>query len=118
MNSLETIDLGSYRGENYFLAGFVEPDPSQSEEYDPDTDADNYGVVLGKEGSFPHEKNEEVVRMDTRHEGPHMDRLYLPPDSNEDRKIWLDDDYRYSRMKKYLEENWKRFADLYIQYNE
>ncbi len=47
-----------------------------------------------------------------------MDRLYLPPDSDEDRKEWLDDEYTYARMKAYLLANWKAFVDLYVHVNE
>ncbi|MFB6199164.1 MAG: hypothetical protein ABEI52_13025 [Halobacteriaceae archaeon] len=34
MYSFETIDLGTYRGDEYFLTGFVEPDPGNSASYD------------------------------------------------------------------------------------
>ena len=56
--------------------------------------------------------------MDTTHEQPHMDLAYLPPDTVEERKVWLDDGYTYKRMKQYLLANWKTFADLYIRHNE
>jgi hypothetical protein len=118
MHSFETIDLGSYRSDDYFLAGFVEPEPSEGEDYVPDEDAENYGVTLVRAASHPLEENVEIVRIDTAHGQPHMDRVYLPPDADEDGKVWLDDGYTYKRMKQYLLANWKIFADRYIQYNE
>lgn len=55
--------------------------------------------------------------MDTAHGRPHLDLLYLPPDADDQRKVWLDDDYDYSRMKRYLLANWEHFVDLYVQHN-
>jgi hypothetical protein len=118
MYSFETLDLSTYRGDDYFLAGFVEPDPSEEEDYDPDNDADEYGVTLVREASHPLEDNIEIVRMDTAHDQPHLDKEYLPPDADEEKKIWLDHDYSYGRMKEYLLANWKSYVDYYIHYNE
>ena len=47
-----------------------------------------------------------------------MDLVYLPPNTDEERKVWLDDGYTYKRMKQYLLANWETFADRYIQRNE
>jgi hypothetical protein len=118
MYSFEKIDLGTYRGDGYFLAGFVEPEASEGEDYDPDVDADDFGVTLVQAGTHPLEENIEIVRMDTAHGQPHMDLVYLPPDVDEDSKVWLDDDYTYERMKQYLQANWKMFADRHIRENE
>lgn len=118
MHSFESIELGTYRGDNYFLTGFVDPEPSEGEDYDPNKDAENYGVTLARKGSDPLGENIEIVRMDTAHGQPHMDLLYLPTDTDEERKEWLDDGYTYTRMKQYLLVNWKIFADRYIQHNE
>lgn len=118
MHSFETIDLGTYRGDVYFLKGFVEPEPSPGEHYDPGRDADGYGVVLVKKGADPLGENEQIVRMDTSHGQPHLDKVYLPADADEDRKDWLEDGYTYTRMKRYVEANWRGFADLYIKYHE
>lgn len=56
--------------------------------------------------------------MDTRHGQPHLDRVFLPPDSDEPPKRWLESGYSYRRMRDYLLQQWQAFADLYIQYNE
>lgn len=108
MHELETIDLGSYRVDDYFLTGFVDPAPVEGREYDPDEDADEYGVVLARSTSVG--SNVEVVRLDTAHGRPHLDRLYLPHDAGTSRKIWLDADYPYDRMRRYLLANWRQFV--------
>lgn len=118
MYSLETIDLGTYRGDYYFLKGFVEPEPSGGEDYDPQEDAENYGVALVREASTPLEDKIQIVRMDTAHGQPHMDKVYLPPDTSKQEKVWLEDGYTYKRMKQYLLANWQEFADRYILQNE
>lgn len=118
MYKFESIDLGNHRGDDYFLVGFVEPGPTDNDDYDPDEDADNYGVTVARTTSHPSRSNIEVVRMDTAHGYPHLDKAYLPDDADEQRKKRLDDGYEYSRMKQYLLANWKQFADLYIKWNE
>lgn len=110
MHRFEAIDLGTYRGDDYFLVGFVEPDPEARAEFDPDRDARNYGVSLVRSGTSPLEENTQIVRMDTAHERPHLDLVYLPPDA-ESRKRWLDSGYTYRRMRKYLLVNWRTFVD-------
>lgn len=115
MHRLETIDLGTYRGGDYFLAGFVEPEPGDGEDYDPDEDAIEYGVVLARSNSSG--SNVAIVRMDTSHDRPHLDRVYLPSDATEGRKVWLEECFTYDRMKQYLLANWRHFVDLYIRYN-
>lgn len=116
MHRYETIDLGTYRGEEYFLVGFVEPEPTAS--YDPDEDADRYGVSVVRSRGSPLEENVEIVRMDDTHGKPHLDREYLPSDTDRNRKIWLVDGYSYRRMRRYLLANWERFAEQYTEYNE
>lgn len=118
MYRFESIDLGSYRGDNYFLVGYVEPDPDGSDGYDPAEDAENYGWSLVQKAESPVDENDEIVGMDTRHGQPHLDKEFLPPNVNEDKKVWLDDDYTYRRMRDYLLQNWKDYADLHIHYNE
>lgn len=116
MHRFETIDLGEYRGANYFLTGFVEPEPM--EEFDPLTDAERYGVSVAKSGERPFESNVEIVRMDNAHGQPHLDKEYLPSNVNKPRKLWFEEGYSYRRMKRYLLANWQTFADLSIQYKE
>jgi hypothetical protein len=118
MYGFETIDLGTYRGDDYFLAGFVEPEPSEEANYDPDEDAEEYGVTLVRAASHPLDENIEIVRMDTAHGCPHLDKEYLPPDTDEKKKLWLDPDYSYSRMKQYLLVQWKSYVEMYIRHNE
>lgn len=116
MYRFSTIDLGSYRGENYVLVGFVEPAP-ETEGYDPDTDANDYGISLARTGALPNESNEEVVRLDSRHGQPHLDREYLPPGANERTKVWLDESWTYSKMEAFLLANWNAFVDEDVRYN-
>ncbi len=118
MYSFETIELDIYKGDTYFLTGFVNPDPANSDSYDPDIDANSYGVSVARAASYPQTSNIQIVRMDTCHGKPHLDKEYLPPNSNESKKVYLSKDYSYSRMKTYLLDNWKQFVDLYINYNE
>jgi len=117
MYRLDSIDLGTYRGDDYFLVGFVEPRPEQGEDYDPENDADNYGWTLVQKAESPLDQNTEVVRMDTRHGFAHMDREYLPPDEGE-KKVQLEDGYGFFRMRDFLLANWEDYADLHIHYNE
>jgi hypothetical protein len=115
--SYEKIDLGDYRGNTYFLAGFVVPDPYQYDEYNPDKDADEYGVTLVCSAETPTSHNTEIVRLDNAHgQTPHVDNLYLPPDSREDEKIELGDDWTYSKMRRYLLSKWRDYADFYSYY--
>ena len=119
MHRFESIDLGIYRGFDCFVVGFVDPKPSEAEAYDPVEDAKHYGITLVRtEGSSPFDTNVEIVRMDTSHGQPHMDLVYLPPDVGESRKVWLDDDYTYDRMKQYLLSNWKLFVDRSIRVDD
>lgn len=117
MYSYEKIDLGDYRGDAYFLAGFVRPDPTRYEEYEPDEDADEYGVSLVRSAKSPIEENTEIVRMDNAHgQTPHVDNVYLPPDSDEDEKTELGTDWTYSAMRAFLLAEWTTYADLYRYY--
>jgi hypothetical protein len=115
---LDSIDLGSYRDCNYVLVGYVEPEPDADSAYDPADDAENYGWSLVRTANSPLDDNIEIVRMDTRHGQPHLDRVFLPPDSDEPPRRWLESGYSYRRMRDYLLQQWQAFADLYIRYNE
>ena len=118
MQAIETIDLGTYRDEEYFLTGFVEPEPADGAAYDPDVDADGYGVSLAQSASGPLDETTEIVVMDTRHMGPHLDKRYLPSEADEQAKVELGEEWDYTRMKQYLLANWQDFVDRYLAYNE
>lgn len=118
MERFDSIDLGTYRGDDYFLVGFVEPAPKDGEDYDPESDAENYGWVVVQKAESPLDENTQVVRMDTRHDGPHLDKEYLPPDIDEDKKEYLEEEYELYRMRDYLLQHWQGYADLHIHYNE
>jgi len=118
MERFESFGLGDYRGDTYLLVGFVEPDPHEYDEFDPAEDAVNYGWTLVQKAESPLDKNVEIARMDTRHGQPHLDKEYLPRGTNEEKKMFLEDGYSFERMRDYLLENWQKFADLHIHYNE
>lgn len=118
METFEAIDLGPYRGDDYFLVGYVDPAPSNGDAYNPKVDAENYGWSLVQKKESPLDENIEIVRLDTRHGQPHMDKEYLPLDSDENSKTYLDDGYSFRRMKRFLLANWTQFADLHIYHNE
>lgn len=119
LHSYEKIDLGGYRGDTYFLAGFVRPDSLQFEEYDPDEDAEECGVALVQSAETPMGDNTEIVRLDDAHgQTPHVDNIYLPSDSDEDVKTELGKDWTYSEMRAFLLSEWRTYADLYRYYNE
>lgn len=119
MHSYEKIDLGDYRGDTYFLAGFVRPAPTRKAEYDPDEDAYEYGVALVRSARSPVADNTEIVRMDNAHgQIPHVDKLYLPPVSRESEKQKMDESWTYSKMRRFLLSEWQRYVDLYAYYNE
>lgn len=114
MYSLETIHLGDYRGKTIFLVGFVEPEPAEGEDFDPDEDAEDYGVTLVDEASTPLKENVEILTMDTCHGQPHLDKEYLPANVAADKKVWLSEGYSYCRMKQFVLANWQHFVDRYI----
>lgn len=119
MYSYEKIDLGNYRDNAYFLAGFVVPDPRRHAEYDPDEDADEYGVTLVRNAEILAKDNTEIVRLDNAHgQIPHVDKLYLPDDSVESEKTKLGDDWTYSRMRQFLLSEWRKYVNLYHHYQE
>jgi len=120
MYRFEQYELTSgegYRGHPYFLTGFVEPAPRPGDPYDPAVDADGWGVALGRRrvftdsgGEVVHTATEELVRMDTCHGRPHVDYVFLPP-GHPDRRVWLDGEWPYRTMKRFLEANWRVYAD-------
>lgn len=116
MYRFETIHLGEYKGEDYFLVGFVEPEPGAN--FDPETDANEYGVSLARTSAHPIAETIEIVRLDSAHGEPHLDKTHLPSNINLDRKIWLEAGVSYRWMKQYLLVYWKEFVDLYLRINE
>lgn len=119
LHSYEKIDLGNYRGDTYFLAGFVRPDPLESETYNPDEDAGGCGVALVRSAEIPADDNTEIVRIDNAHgQKPHIDNIFLPPRSDEDVKTELGENWTYSQMRAFLLSEWQTYADLYSYYNE
>lgn len=113
----ELTDGDSYGGDLYFLTGFVEPEPVEGEHFDPDVDAEAWGVSIARrtvhtdaDGTVVHTENEEVVRMDTRHGTPHIDYEFMPS-GHPARKETLDGRWPYSRMKRFLEANWRVYVD-------
>lgn len=91
MHRFETLELGHYRGDVYFLTGFVDPEPSGGF-FDPDRHASAYGVSVARSTDVG--ANVEVVRMDTAHgQAPHLDRLYLPTGTDEATKLSLGREY-------------------------
>lgn len=119
MHSYEKIDLGTYRGETYFLTGFTRPEPSRYDEFDPDEDADEYGVSLVRSGETPINDNTEIVRLDNAHgQTPHIDNVYLPSDSNEDEKTELGEDWDYSKMRTFLLSEWQTYVELFEYYQK
>lgn len=119
MYSYEKIDLGDYRDNTYFLAGFVVPDPRRYDKYNPDEDADEYGTTLVRSAEVPTKNNTEIVRLDNAHgQTPHVDKLYLPDDSIKSRKTKLDNDWIYSRMRQFLLSEWQKYVDIYHYHQE
>lgn len=114
MFEFETIDLGDYRGHSILLVGFVEPEATEGGTYDPAEDAENYGVALVDVATTPLDDNVQILTMDTRHGRPHLDKEYLPADAAAEKKVLLDEDYSYRRMKQFVLENWKHYVDRYV----
>lgn len=113
----ELTDGDGYRGDLYFLTGFVEPEPVEGGHFDPTVDAEAWGVSIARrivytdaDGTVVHTESEEVVRMDTRHGTPHIDYVFMPP-GDPDRTEPLDGEWPYSKMKRFLESNWREYVD-------
>jgi hypothetical protein len=46
MHKLRTLDLGPYRGREFFATIFVEPDPTDSDGFTVPDDAEKWGISI------------------------------------------------------------------------
>lgn len=122
MHSWTTQRLGTHSDAagqeySYFLAVAVEPDPDSVPNFTLD-DAEHYCVVVGREAPpVPDESNVEIVRIDTCHGRPHVDKLWLPPNHGE-RKEWLGDGFTVHDAKDHLKRNWREYVRRYVVHRE
>lgn len=110
MNRLRTLDLGPYRGREFFATIFVEPDPADSDAFTHPEDAEQWGISIHFQPDVPYEPHVEVARIDTAHGQPHFDRLFEQGQPKE----WLGADYSYEDARRDLLSNWKQYADRYL----
>ncbi len=66
--------------------------------------------------SLPNESNTEIVRIDTDHGTPRVDKLWLRPDHPE-RKQWLGD-YTIHDARDHLQRNWREYVRRYVVHRE
>lgn len=102
--SKETVDdipLGSYEGDRYFLNIAEEPN-----------DPNSWCVSVVREAVS--ESNTNVVRIDTDHGTPHMDKLWLRPG---ERKDWFPNLTQDEAVDE-LADNWKVYAYRYASMRE
>lgn len=97
----------------YFLPVAIEPDPATVEDLD---DAENWCVAVAREAPLPDESNTEIVRIDTEHGTPRVDKLWLRP-GHPERKQWLDG-YTVHDARRHLQRNWREYARRYVVYRE
>lgn len=113
MHKLRTLNLPSYRGRDFFVTVFVEPDPDTFDSFTVPTDADQWGISIHFQPENPYESHIEVARIDTEHSEPHFDRLFEP----DQRKEWLGQSYTYEDARQDLLSNWREYADQFLQYH-
>lgn len=122
MHSWSTQRLGAFGNEAgnryfYFLLVAVEPDPGTVLGFALD-DAEEWCVVIGREAPpRPDASNTEIVRIDTYHGRPHMDKLWLNP-GHDDRKEWFDEEYSIHDAKDHLKRHWREYVRRYVVYRE
>lgn len=95
----DTIPAGTFEGDRYFINVATE-----------DGDPDSWCVTVGRETPSD-EPNVNVVRIDTDHGRPHVDRLWLRPE--EGRKEWLPPGYPVDDAIDQVTENWREYARRY-----
>ena len=110
MHKLRTLSLPAYRGREFFLTVFVEPDPDSVDSFSVPADADEWGLSLHFQPDDPYESHTEVARIDTSHGEPHFDHLYASPQ----RKEWLGQDYTFADARRRLLSNWRTYADVFL----
>jgi len=110
MHRLRTLSLPVYRGREFFLTVFVEPDPDSIDSFSAPDDADQWGLSVHFQRNDPVASHVEVARIDTSHGEPHFDRLYESPE----RKEWLGDDYTFAAARRDLLSNWQTYTDQYL----
>lgn len=115
---LELTSGETYRGARYLLSGFVEPEPGDERNFDPDQDAIEWGVSLARrdvwrdaDGRVVHTDNVELCCLDTCHGGPHIDYRYVPATAERDLTVTLRGSWPYSKMRAFLLSNWRGLVD-------
>lgn len=99
---------GMFKNRKYHI--MVRPDPSQLDR-DP-KEIEKFCIAIyfvNEEG-----EREQIVRIDTAHGKPHIDKLYSEKD---DIKKYFDQ-MDFMEAWQYLQQNWKKFARLYDQKGE
>ena len=110
MHKLRTLSLPAYRGREFFLTVFVDPDPTTVASFSVPADADQWGLSVHFQPDDHFESHVEVARIDTSHGEPHFDHLY----ESSDRKEWLGQDYSFGDARLRLLSNWQAYADTYL----
>jgi hypothetical protein len=110
MHKLRTLSLPAYRGREFFLTVFVEPDPDSLESFSMPASADEWGLSVHFQPGDPYASHVEVARIDTSHGEPHFDHLYASPQ----RKEWLGQSYTFADARRRLLSNWRTYADAVL----
>lgn len=110
MHKLRTLDLGPYRGREFFATIFVEPDPTDSDGFTVPDDAEKWGISIHFQPDEPYENHVEVARIDTAHGEAHFDKLF----KQDQPKEWLGENYTYEDARQELFPKWKHYASQYL----
>lgn len=114
VHRLTTDELGTYSGRRCFLTVAVEPDPSSVGSFDPYEDAEEWCVTVHYPGTVPNESDSEIVRIDTSHGRPHVDKLFL----EDPRKEWLPEEYDLATAERRLARRWREYAKQHARNHE